>query len=150
MDKELTVIPYLSFNGSCEEAVNVYMAAFGGEIYDMSRWDQQSCENPRQVGKVMHMEFRLGSTRMGAGDNFDFCGGNIPVRLMVHMSSMEEARRAIDILPGRRGCSLSPAPPPCPGRRRLRLYDPGQVWILLDCHLPESRSTVRRPCHDDT
>lgn len=70
MDKELTVIPYLSFNGSCEEAVNVYMAAFGGEIYDMSRWDQQSCGDPRQVGKVMHMEFRLGTISTFAGEIF--------------------------------------------------------------------------------
>lgn len=142
MDKELTVIPYLSFNGSCEEAVNVYMAAFGGEIYDMSRWDQQSCENPRQVGKVMHMEFRLGSTRMGAGDNFDFCGGNIPVRLMVHMDSMEEARRAIDTLAQDGGAVLSPLRPhPAPddgGCGSMTRDRFGYLWIVT-CPNPDQQ-----------
>ncbi len=29
----VTVIPYLSFRGNCEEALNTYIEAFGGEIF---------------------------------------------------------------------------------------------------------------------
>jgi len=31
MDKQLTIIPHLSFRGNCEEAINAYIAALGGE-----------------------------------------------------------------------------------------------------------------------
>jgi PhnB protein len=142
MEKRVAVIPYLSFNGNCEEAVNVYMAAFGGEIIYMSRWEQQNCGNPQQFGKVMHVEFVLGSTPMGAGDNFDFCGGNIPVRLMVHMSSMEEARRAIDTLAQDGGAVLSPLRPhPAPddgGCGSMTRDRFGYFWIVT-CPNPDKQ-----------
>lgn len=138
MEKKPTIIPYLTFNGECEEAVSAYIAAFGGEIFYMSRWDRNSSERPEQVGKVMHVEFALGGTRMSAGDNFDFAGENMPIRLMVHMDSMEEARHAVDTLAqGGRGGPVTTAPPPGPGRRGLRLHDPGQVRVSLDNHLSE-------------
>jgi len=34
---KLTIIPHLSFSGNCEDAVKAYIAAFGGEIYHLSR-----------------------------------------------------------------------------------------------------------------
>ena len=37
----ITVIPYLSFRGDCEEALNTYIEAFGGEIYYLSRWSEK-------------------------------------------------------------------------------------------------------------
>lgn len=40
--KKVQIIPYLSFKGECEEAVNAYIAAFGGEIYSMSHWTEKS------------------------------------------------------------------------------------------------------------
>lgn len=66
--KKIEVIPYLSFNGDCEEAVNTYINAFGGEISYVSRWTEKNYENTsEQIGKVMHMEFVIGSTRMAEG-----------------------------------------------------------------------------------
>ena len=41
MNKKIEVIPYLVFKGNCEEAVNAYINAFGGEIYWMSRWEDR-------------------------------------------------------------------------------------------------------------
>ena len=37
MDKQLIIIPHLSFCGNCEEAIHTYIEAFGGEIYYLSR-----------------------------------------------------------------------------------------------------------------
>lgn len=37
MNKKLTIIPHLAFRGNCEEAINTYIAAFGGEVYYLSR-----------------------------------------------------------------------------------------------------------------
>ena len=42
MEKKISVIPYLSFKGNCEEAVHTYINAFGGEILYISRWDENS------------------------------------------------------------------------------------------------------------
>ena len=72
----ITVVPYLSFRGNCEEAINTYIRAFGGEIIYLSRWSEKTYKvTPEQIGKVMHVEFALGNTRMAAGDVFE--GENI-------------------------------------------------------------------------
>lgn len=81
MNKKIEVIPYLSFKGNCEEAVSVYINAFGGEIIGMSHWTEKNYETPAQIGKVMHVEFNLGSTRMAGGDSVDGgCGSLIKDR----------------------------------------------------------------------
>lgn len=111
MNKKIEVIPYLTFKGNCEEAVNAYINAFGGEIYWMSRWDEKNYDmTPEQIGKVMHVEFNLGSTRMAGGDSVD--GGEVKtdVSLMIHMDSEAEALHAISVL-AESGTILSPLKP---------------------------------------
>lgn len=111
MNKKIEVIPYLTFKGNCEEAVNAYINAFGGEIYWMSRWDEKNYDmTPEQIGKVMHVEFNLGSTHMAGGDSVD--GGEVKtdVSLMIHMDSEAEALRAISVL-AESGTILSPLKP---------------------------------------
>ena len=50
MEKKIEIIPYLSFNGNCEEALKTYIEAFGGEIYGMSRWSEETYETtPEQI-----------------------------------------------------------------------------------------------------
>lgn len=97
--KKIEVIPYLSFKGDCEEALNAYLRAFGGEIYFMSRWSEDNFDvSQDQIGKVMHVEFTLGNTRMSAGDSFDKGEANTDIKLMVHMDSEEEALHTVSIL----------------------------------------------------
>lgn len=142
MEKKPVIIPYLTFNGDCEEAVGAYIAAFGGEILYMSRWDSENCRNSEQIGKVMHVEFALGGTRMSAGDSFDFNGDNIPIRLMVHMDSMDEARHAIDTLMQGGGAVLSPLRPhPAPddgGCGSMTRDRFGYFWIIT-CPNPDKQ-----------
>lgn len=142
MDNKLVIIPYLTFNGDCEEAVGAYITAFGGEILYLSRWDRENSERPEQIGKVMHVEFALGGTRMSAGDSFDFRGENSPIRLMVHMDSMEEARRAIDTLMQGGGAVLSPLRPhPAPddgGCGSMTRDRFGYFWIIT-CPNPDKQ-----------
>lgn len=109
--KKIEVIPYLTFNGNCEEAVNTYIEAFGGEIYGMSRWSENTSDViPDQIGKVMHVEFALGNTHMAAGDNFDWVDVNSGIKLMIHTESEEEALKAISVL-AEGGTVLSPLHP---------------------------------------
>ncbi len=111
MEKKIEIIPYLSFHGNCEEALKTYIEAFGGEIYGMSRWSEETYEvTPEQIGKVMHTEFALGNTHMAAGDTFDGAEVNTDIKLMVHMDSQEEAAHTISVL-AEGGTVLSPLKP---------------------------------------
>ncbi len=109
--KKIEVIPYLAFQGNCEEVVNCYISIFGGGIHYMSRWSKETYDRtPEQIGKVMHVEFALGGTHMAAGDTFDTAQVNTDIRLMVHMESEEEARHAVSAL-AEGGTVLSPLQP---------------------------------------
>ena len=51
--KKIEVIPYLAFQGNCEEVVNCYISIFGGGIHYMSRWSKETYDRtPEQIGKV--------------------------------------------------------------------------------------------------
>lgn len=132
--KKIEVIPYLTFNGNCEEAVNTYIEAFGGEIYGMSRWLENTSDViPDQIGKVMHVEFALGNTHMAAGDNFDWVDVNSGIKLMIHTESEEEALKAISVL-AEGGTVLSPLhphPEPDDGGCGSMTKDRfGYMWII--------------------
>ena len=94
----IEVIPYLSFKGDCEDALHKYFLAFGGEILFLSRWSEENCETPEQIGKVMHVEFTLGGTHMSGGDSFDTGEVNTDIKLMTHMDTQTKARHTISIL----------------------------------------------------
>ena len=94
----IEVIPYLSFKGDCEDALHKYFLAFGGEILFLSRWSEENCETPEQIGKVMHAEFTLGGTHMSGGDSFDTGEVNTDIKLMIHMDTQTKARHTISIL----------------------------------------------------
>ena len=140
MDKQLTIIPHLSFRGNCEEAINAYIAAFGGEIYYLSRWAEETCKTPAQIGKMMHAEFRLGSTCMAASDSFTGTDDS-PIQLMIHMDSKDDTLDAVAIL--EEGDTVfspfQPHPAPddvgCSSIIRDRL---GYTWIIT-CPNPDKR-----------
>lgn len=54
----MTLTPYLSFNGTCEDALNFYVSVFDGEIKELKRFEgspiEASAGNPNQV---MHARF---------------------------------------------------------------------------------------------
>ncbi len=138
--KPIQVIPYLSFQGNCEEALRTYMAAFGGEIYYLSRWSEETAEKgSQQAGKVMHAEFCLGTTRMAAGDVFEGQCANGAVKLMIHMENMEQAKRAIAFLleGGEAVSPLRPHPAPDDGGCGSVTKDRfGYTWIIT-CPNPD-------------
>ncbi len=112
MEKQkIEIIPYLAFKGNCEEALNTYIEAFGGEILYISRWSENTFNmTSDQIGKVMHVEFLLGNTHMAAADSFDGAEINTDIKLMIHMNSKEEALHTITVL-AEGGTILSPLQP---------------------------------------
>ena len=138
----ITVIPYLSFRGNCEEALNTYIEAFGGEIYYLSRWSKKTSDgNPDQISKVMHAEFALGNTHMAAGDTFDNEDVNATIKLMIHMESKEEALHTVSVLAkdGTIISSLQPHPEPDDGGCGSVTKDRfGYTWIIT-CPNPDKQ-----------
>lgn len=133
MDKKIEVIPYLEFSGNCEEAIHAYIEAFGGEIYGMSRFSENTSETPDLIGKVMHVEFAIGNTHMAAGDGGGYGGAKTGIKLMIHMDSEEEALHALSVL-AENGTVLSPLrphPEPDDGGCGSLVKDRfGYTWII--------------------
>lgn len=132
--QDIEIIPYLSFKGNCEEAVRTYIDAFGGKIIFISHWPENAFDvTPEQIGKVMHVEFVLGGTRMAAGDSFDCADVNTDIKLMVHMDSEAEALHTISVL-AEGGTVLAPlAPHPVPdddGCGSITKDRFGFTWII--------------------
>ena len=138
----VSVIPYLSFDGDCEEAIRLYTEIFGGEILYLSRWSELSAKDPTQIGKVMHVEFLVGETHMSAGDSFDRKGTDASIKLMVNMDDPQKATDTCGPL-SEGGSVISPlAPHPAPddGGMGAVLEDRfGYRWIIT-CPNPDKRS----------
>ena len=70
----LTVTPYLSFCGRCEEALEFYKKSLGATIDMMMRFsenpepDTHGCIPEGFGDKIMHVTFRIGDTLIMASD----------------------------------------------------------------------------------
>jgi PhnB protein len=95
--------PYLSFNGTCEEAFNFYKSVFGSEFLYLGRFKDMP-ENPdcpiqeSDKEKIMHITLPIsnetvlyGCDTSQADDKSDFSGNNIS--LSIETDSMDEATR---------------------------------------------------------
>ena len=70
-NSNMSVQPYLFFNGRCEEALEFYRSAVGAEVEMLSRFKDAPDPGMAQPGmenKVMHASFRVGETTLMASD----------------------------------------------------------------------------------
>lgn len=97
----LTINPYLTFNGNCEEAFNFYKSVFGGDFPDITRFKDMPSETPIPDSlkeKVMHVSLPISAETvlMGCDANEIFSqkaiAGDI-ISLSVNTSSEDEATR---------------------------------------------------------
>ncbi|HEY9258137.1 VOC family protein [Chitinophaga sp.] len=77
------VNPYLTFDGTCEVAFNLYKKAFGGEFLMISRFGDMPAGDgsPEQCGpadkdKIMHVALPIGKNTILMGSDGP---GNIPI-----------------------------------------------------------------------
>lgn len=126
------IIPYLTFQGDCEEAVKLYCDALGGKIEFLSRFTEAT-GGKALTGKVMHVEASFGGGALGAGDRLEPVERTDAIRLMVHCGTSAEADRILDTL-GKGGevlQRLTPHPPPDDGGMGGLVRDPfGYIWIV--------------------
>ncbi len=91
---------YLSFPGTCEEALNFYKDIFGGSIAQINRYDDSPMASEESNGKVLHTEidFGDGNVLMAA----DVIGQPLPnqsnINLFLAVSDETHGRRIFNEL----------------------------------------------------
>ena len=124
------VMPYLHFNGNCEEAFNFYAEAFGGKIDGLSRHGN----NPNN--KVMHAQVMLTETGGVAGSDQSEEDGYIqilPIEILVHLPSREKVESVLKKLSegGTNISGFKPHPPPDDAGGGASVTDKyGYTWFL--------------------
>jgi PhnB protein len=66
------VNPYISFNGDCEQAFDLYKSVFGGEYQGLMRWgDNPDCAQmpADQKNQVMHVALPIGNSVLMGSDS---------------------------------------------------------------------------------
>ena len=99
----MQVLPYLSFNGRCEEALAFYKKAVGAEVIFQMRFKENpeaQYNPPGSDEKIMHADFRIGESQLMATDGM--CNGAATkfegVSMSLKVKSVDEAKQRFDAL----------------------------------------------------
>ena len=66
---EIELMPYLQFQGNCEEALHFYKDILDGQIEIISRYDNPAMNAPEDFkNKILHARFHFGNTQLFASD----------------------------------------------------------------------------------
>ncbi|MEM7369606.1 MAG: VOC family protein [Bacteroidota bacterium] len=93
--------PYLAFQGKCEEALNFYVSALGGEIVSVMRFSEAPNEMPPELSNnILHAVFKAGQIAFMASDGMPdhphVVGNNI--NLSIDLDTEEEQTQVFDKL----------------------------------------------------
>ena len=68
-DPEIQLMPYLHFQGNCEEALNFYTGILDGRVEIASRYDNPAMHAPEDYkNKILHASFYFGKYTVFASD----------------------------------------------------------------------------------
>jgi PhnB protein len=87
---QIEMMPYLSFQGNCEEALNFYRDILDGRIEIVSRYDNPAMNVPEDFrNKILHARFSFGNNILFASDVMpkkqdEKKAGNIALSLGLH------------------------------------------------------------------
>lgn len=94
------LIPYLHFEGNCEEVLNRYQEILGGEVEIHNRYDKPEMDAPDDYkDKVLHARFYFGENTIMASDVFpgqsaEKSSGD--VALSITVDDVDEAQAIFD------------------------------------------------------
>ena len=96
------IVPYLSFNGQCEEAFTLSARVFGGQVGAIFRYAGSPMAHQAPPGwqdKVMHGSVRIGALELNGADVASAHDG-VPkaFSLSVQIKSVAEAERIFEAL----------------------------------------------------
>lgn len=98
----MKLVPYIMFNGNCEEALNFYASALNGSIKNLMRYEGtpgESMTDNKQ--KIMHANFSAGGFEIMASDTGNGgpeTTGNGPVHLSLDFKTADEEQKVFDEL----------------------------------------------------
>jgi len=100
----MRICPYVSFNGSCAEAIALYEKAFGVKA-EITRYKDAPPENDYQVPEgaenlIMHADLEVGGAALMLCDmppEYPANAGN-NIGIMVEFDSIEAAKAAFEVL----------------------------------------------------
>ncbi len=96
------LVPYLHFQGNCEEALSYYKKILDGEVEIVNRYDNPAMQIPSEYqDKVLHARYTMGDTLIFASDFFPgriLERGNGDIALSLDVDSEEEAQRIFLLL----------------------------------------------------
>ncbi|ESU27017.1 hypothetical protein FLJC2902T_23580 [Flavobacterium limnosediminis JC2902] len=94
------VNPYITFNGTCEEAFNFYKSVFGGDFAYIGKFKDMPSEYPMaesEKEKIMHVSLPIGNTVLMGSDAAEGFGGDYKegnnITVSINTDSEEEATR---------------------------------------------------------
>lgn len=100
--ENITLIPYLHFEGNCEEALNWYNQILGGTVDIVNRYDNPAMNAPEEYkDKVLHARFHFGDNTIMAGDVFPGKSAKKSsgdTALALGLDDVERAREVFDAL----------------------------------------------------
>ena len=97
----MNVIPYLSFNGNCREALTFYAELLGGAVESFVPWQAEMIADIPEatVEHVMHGSITVDGTTIAGADQFGdryAPGGN--ASLMLDIDDLDRAKAVFDAL----------------------------------------------------
>ena len=91
----MRITPYLSFNGSCRDALTFYAELFGGIVESFTTWNAEAIENipDATVEHIMHGSININGFTIAGSDQFgDMYAPAGNVSLMMDMDDLSEAQ----------------------------------------------------------
>ncbi len=98
----MKLIPYLAFNGQCEEALTFYRDCLNGQIERTLYYGKDQdigMEIPDHVvGQVMHMALRIGDEAIMGSDHMEPVSKDGNITLNIEFSQVEELESVFNAL----------------------------------------------------
>ena len=109
--KEIKLVPYLSFNGNCEETLNTYQKYPGGEIDIQTRYDNPAMIAPDNYkSKILNARFHYGGQSIYVSDTFPGSSLNTQNNNTAMSLDIPDLERAIQIFYGLSECGKMNVP----------------------------------------
>lgn len=101
-DQAMQVVPYLFFDGTCNEALSRYARVFGGSIESMSKYGDAPPGTdmpPGMADRIMHATLQGPGFQLMASDASDLGSGSMArASVSIALPDVEEGRRIFEPL----------------------------------------------------
>ena len=141
----MKLVPYLAFNGQCEEALGFYRDCLGGEFVTITYYSKDQdigMEIPdHMVGQVMHVSLRFGENVIMGSDHIETVPSDTNISLSIDFASVDALEKAFSAMSGG-GEVTMPLQDTFWGARFGTITDKFGVNWMFNCHLntPEQSS----------